>query len=185
MWDEKGFTLLELLVTVLIIGVLAAVALPQYRRAVAKSEAAQLYEAVVSMKETVQSYYMVNNKWPTKLEDLDLKYELPIASGSVCNSNGDYGGIMRNEKYEFLIYSGNSFSQVSARFASGPYKCTGFSSFFEYSSYKALENKFLCYERPESSGTRGAKNKKGDFCEKVMGYKFFMTNGGDSNFFIR
>lgn len=184
MKNKKGFTLLELLVVVLIIGVLAAVALPQYRRAVAKAEAVQLYEAVASMAETVQSYYMVNDKWPKELEDLDLKYELPIVDESICGSTSVSGGVMRNEKYEFLIYGGTSFSQVSARFASGPYKCTGFSVFLDYPAYKELANRFLCYERVEGSSSRGSKNKKGDFCEKVMGYRFFVKDSGSSNFFI-
>ena len=184
MKNRRGFTLLELLVAILIIGVLAAVALPQYRRAVAKAEAAQLYEAVMSLKETVQGYYMIHDKWPTKLEDLDLKYELPIVSGSVCDSSNVSGGVMRNEKYEFLVYSGNSFAQVSGRFADGPYKCTGFSAFFEYLEFPILENKFLCYEKIEGHSTRGVKNKKGDFCEKVMGYRFLSADSGNSNFFI-
>ena len=184
MGNKKGFSLLELLAVVLFIGILAAIALPQYRRAVAKAEAAQLYEMVASLRKTVQGYYVIHDKWPTKLEELDLEYKLPIASGSVCASSNVSGGIMRNEKYELLIHGGSNFAQVSARFADGPYKCTGFSTFFEYPGYPNLENKFVCYEKPEGSQYRGVKNKKGDFCEKVMGYRFFMTNGGDANFFI-
>ncbi|MGB2579019.1 type II secretion system protein G [Elusimicrobium simillimum] len=69
---KKGFTLIELLVVVLIIGILAAIALPQYTKAVEKSRAAQAVITVRALAEAVEFYYMEHNEYPTSIDDIYL-----------------------------------------------------------------------------------------------------------------
>ena len=70
-----GFTLIELLVVVLIIGILAAVALPQYNKAVEKSRAVQAITALKTLSQAAEAYYLANEAYPTRLNQLDVSIE--------------------------------------------------------------------------------------------------------------
>lgn len=75
LFSIKAFTLIELLVVVLIIGILAAVALPQYQVAVLKSRTAELIQRVNEVKRAQEMYYLANNTYTMKLEELDFGVE--------------------------------------------------------------------------------------------------------------
>jgi prepilin-type N-terminal cleavage/methylation domain-containing protein len=83
MKNNKGFTLIELLVVVLIIGILAAIALPQYFKAVEKSRAAEAFTVMGSVNHAQAVYHMAHPAaFTASFEDLDV--DLP---GSVSGAN--------------------------------------------------------------------------------------------------
>jgi type IV pilus assembly protein PilE len=57
--------LIELLVVVLIIGILAAIALPQYQRAVLKSRFVEMQTITGSLAKEIEFYRLINNNYPT------------------------------------------------------------------------------------------------------------------------
>ena len=146
--DVSGFTLIELLVVVLIIGILAAVALPQYQKAVARSYAAEAMINVKAILDAQHRFFLETGTYTTNLEDLDV----------TVNTN-KFPRIQIQAPYDgskISIYIGHSANaQMSFRY------------YLDWNKYSYASNRLLCYVKD----TQSAATKR--LCQSVCTSPFF------------
>lgn len=101
MYKNQGFTLIELLVVVLIIGILSAVALPQYQVAVDKARYSELMVLTKHVKNEQELYYMSNGRYASSCAELAGD----VPSGATVSENQL---ILPNHNYVICYHSGAS-----------------------------------------------------------------------------
>ena len=101
MKNNKGFTLIELLVVVLIIGILAAIALPQYFRAVERSRAAEANSVLGAVNHAQAVYRMANpTEYASQFDQLDT--EFVGSDGNVAGSTS----VLTTKLFQYTITGG-------------------------------------------------------------------------------
>ena len=85
---ESGFTLIELMIVMAIIGILTAIAVPAYLRSVNRAREAALREDLATMRSAIGSYTVDKEKAPQSLDDLvQAGYLKVIPVDPVTNRN--------------------------------------------------------------------------------------------------
>ena len=98
----QAFTLIELLVVVLIIGILAAVAVPQYQVTVEKARMTDSLVLLQKLKDAQERYYLANNKYATDLEELDITMPGILSSNNISLPNGLVLKLSHTDNYAYI-----------------------------------------------------------------------------------
>ena len=113
--NKKGFTLIEMLVVVLIIGILAAIALPQYQMAVTKAKVAAILPMMRHIKDSLMEWKLTNGTYckngscsvQNRATIFDLGIDCP--DGWTCDEESgemenDYWYCLPNEEFSGMVY---------------------------------------------------------------------------------
>jgi len=131
---QKGFTLVELAVVIVIIGMLAAFGVPKFLNSVEKSKAAEAFDYLLAIQGSQERYLTQNGVYATAISSLDIILPTPqyFNVGSIMPTNSSTGApdwsleLDRNANSSYaynVIFTSNGFDTTNSTILTYPAIC--------------------------------------------------------------
>ena len=89
--DQRGFTLIEMLIVISLIGILATISAPNFQRYIIRAKEASLRRTLFVLRDVIDQYYSDHGKYPDSLEDLvGEKYIRSVPRDPFTNSTSTW-----------------------------------------------------------------------------------------------
>lgn len=163
---RRGFTLIEILVAVLIIGILAAIALPQYQAAVLKSRYMQAVTLASALRKAQDVYYMTHGVYATKMTALDIN-----PTGCKIQTGG---GSCAADTYVCFVSDGSTDS--NGKLKGGAYCQLRGTAYLAYSADPKYKWPVCMAEADDEAANQVCKS---------MGGEYFQSGNGHNDYYLK